>query len=98
MKNDNILIAEFMGLEKAPETVTVVNGANMRESWQEVGYLIDGCSYSASGLQYKYNWKWLMPVIEKIESLNLEHEHGSIQISTNIEKTYQSVVNLLKKL
>lgn len=55
----NKLIAEFMGLPKK------VNGCITE------GYMhpkVD-VPVTTSGMQYKYSWDWLMPVVEKIEGL-----------------------------
>lgn len=62
----NKLIAEFMGLEKVEEKTTVVYGNNMRRSHEEDAYFVNGVSYGVSGLQYPYNWSWIMPVLQKI--------------------------------
>ena len=65
----NELIAEFMNLEKG-DIVTCVDGSNMCRTWEEQGYLYHGVNHSVSGLRYKYSWDWLIPVVEKIESLS----------------------------
>lgn len=61
----NKLIAEFMGLPKVPCSIGT-----------EDGYFTEGYKHPnvdvptiPSGMQYKYSWDWLMPVVEKIESL-----------------------------
>ena len=53
---ENTLVAEFMETRSAlvPDMF--------------FGY--NGCLFSPENLRYKLEWNWLMPVVEKIESLN----------------------------
>lgn len=66
----NEIIAKFMGLH-----------------FHKVGWVdsthIDG-NYECKELKYNYSWDWLMPVIEKIESLWIGHS----QPRCKIEGTY----------
>jgi len=62
---NNKLIAEFMGLPKVD--------CNIGTSY---GYITEGYMHpkvdvpvTTLGMQYKYSWDWLMPVVEKIEGL-----------------------------
>lgn len=64
----NKLIAEFMGLPLVPCNIGTENGA-ITEGYQHPKVNVP-CT--ADGLQYKYSWDWLMPVVEKIESLGYE--------------------------
>jgi hypothetical protein len=66
MKTDNGLIAEFMGGRYDA----------MSNSWTglpekyHAGHMITW-AYSPADLMYSSSWDWLMPVVEKIESLTL---------------------------
>jgi hypothetical protein len=53
---DNELIAEFMGLESG------YMGVGIMYRWGTM-------SYKPEALQYDTSWDWLMPAVEKIESL-----------------------------
>jgi hypothetical protein len=64
MENENKLIAEFMGY-KVVDKPKVVNGENFFEYIDENG----NYTYCNSLLKYDTSWDWLMPVVEKIESL-----------------------------
>jgi hypothetical protein len=61
---DNELIAEFMGQRVTPVGLR-------REVMQK--------SYYANELKYDTSWDWLMPVVEKIESLGYTFEIKSDQ-------------------
>ena len=60
MKN-NKLIAEFMGL-----TTEVFNSGNLNYYFKEFN---SGAWYEEHELSYNFSWDWLIPVVEKIESL-----------------------------
>ena len=60
----NKLIAEFMGWEKSPYP----NTPNKMYRDDNVNVL----SIHVADLQYHTSWDWLMPVVEKIESLHAE--------------------------
>ena len=62
---DNKLIAEFMGLPLVPCNIGTENGA-ITEGYQHPKVDVP-CT--ADGLQYKYSWDWLMPVVEKIRKI-----------------------------
>jgi hypothetical protein len=71
----NEIIAKFMGLR-----------------FHKVGWVdsthIDG-NYECEELKYNYSWAWLMPVIEKIESLWIGHS----QPRCKIEGTYCQIAD-----
>lgn len=79
----NILIAEFM--------VGVV-----KKNYN--GFEIDGKPYHETQLKYHSSWDWLMPVIEKIESLDYidycqiqsTKTLGGVFYSTYISKTFNT--------
>ena len=54
-------------------------------------------------LQYHSNWSWLMPVVSKIYSMDeyRDYKYGwyhirSIELTTDIESVYNSVVEFIK--
>jgi hypothetical protein len=61
---NNKLIAEFMGLRYAEDSVYIDTLKEMRANgiYFEQGYM-------TSELKYDSDWNWLMSVVEKIESL-----------------------------
>jgi hypothetical protein len=65
MKQDiiegNKLIAEFMQLESRKPSWSMAEQFNRNSYWIPVGVL-----------EYHTSWDWLMPVVEKIESLGFE--------------------------
>ena len=62
----NKLIAEFMGAKRKEYSIT------NREH-----YLFrDGRKYLTENLIFHSSWDWLMPVVEKIESLPTDKENG----------------------
>lgn len=78
----NKLIAEFMGLPKK------VNGCITE------GYMhpkVD-VPVTTSGMQYKYSWDWLMPVVEKIES-DERYDVDILQYGTCIFDNQKEIVN-----
>lgn len=74
MKN-NKFIAEFMGLPLVPCNIGTENGV-VTEGYQHPKVDVP-CT--ADGLQYKYSWDWLMPVVEKIESLDIVSFEKNLQ-------------------
>ena len=55
MNDNNILIAEFMGLERLSDATNSM-------------YHHEG-DFIGRNLEYHTSWDWLMPVVQKIESL-----------------------------
>jgi hypothetical protein len=83
MKN-NKLIAEFMDIEFNKGT------------FYDMGYDVfsDGNLYRIHELKYHESWDWLMPVVEKIYSLDADIDFfGSI----NFEATYKEVLEFIKE-
>ena len=99
MKENNKLIAEFMGYEN------VGTLSNPMYEYGERG----GCR-SLEDLCYHESWNWLMPVVQKIESLGYvftiqggKAEYGEMISETRcfiaedkISSTYQAVVEFIK--
>lgn len=108
MKNENELIAEFMG------TVTVVGfGVIFPVGWANS----QKRQYHTSELKFSTSWDWLMPVVEKIENMmfqveihtaytNINGEFGDVkynqdscfeaQEETKLIVTYRAVVRFIK--
>ena len=83
MKKNNKLIAEFMGIE------TDENGM-YRYTTSVDDYTTDDLSY------FEYSWDWLMPVVEKIESLGYEFfiVEDRVNVSHNIYNSIQTIIDL----
>ena len=94
MKNDNKLIAEFMGY-KVVDKPKVVNGENFFEYIDENG----NYTYCISLLKYD-TWNWLMPVVQKIEQVNQGVPQQMLHLSlySTIDEVYQAVVEFIKNL
>ena len=94
---DNKLIAEFMGLPLVPCSIGTENGI-VYEGYQHPK---EGMPSTADGLQYKYSWDWLMPVVQKVSSLcdepceldNMKHA----LLTGDIESVYDDVVEFIKQ-
>jgi hypothetical protein len=73
MENNNILIAEFMGINHLDDDKYI---NNLKEMKAEGLYFEQG--YMTSELKFDTDWNWLMPVIRKIEELG-----NDVLITTN---------------
>ena len=102
MKENNKMIAEFMGIVY-PKLDNVI--------------VIDNVVIKEDDLQYHKSWDWLMPVVEKIESLSIVsfeknlQEEGDYQClftkgndilichyaDTSVEATYKAVVEFINQ-
>ena len=94
MKNENKLIAEFMGY-KVVDKPKVVNGENFFE------YIDENGNYTYCNSLLKYDtWNWLMPVVEKIEQVNQGVPQQMLHLSlySTIDEVYQAVVEFIKNL
>ena len=71
MKNDNKLIAEFMGAKPL-----VLGGSTEYEMYGVLDCIEDGENekhyFIDDEMRFHESWDWLMPVVEKIESLGYE--------------------------
>ena len=93
--NDNKLIAEFMGLPLVPCSIGTENGI-VYEGYQHPK---GGMPFTADGLQYKYSWDWLMPVVEKCLTTG-DRQHYVINdaiLTCNIEEVYKAVVEFINE-
>jgi hypothetical protein len=77
IEENNILIAEFMGLDWEQFLPS-----------KTVNYLVNGNYYEAHELAYNLSWDWLMPVIEKIEIKGYKFEKNF----QRVEKDWQSLI------
>ena len=80
---DNKLIAEFMGVPQGKHTHFMVEPFAL-ESYAE-----------EDDLKYDSSWDWLMPVVQKIEKL----EVGDVKWTSvyfNIEREYDKAVKFIK--
>ena len=100
MKNENKLIAEFMGY-KVVDKPKVVNGENFFEYIDEDGKY----AYCNSLLRYNYQWDWLIPVANEIiksrDEQNTDSDLSELKYSlstTNIELVYKAVVEFIENL
>lgn len=74
MTEDNELIAQFMGFEFIDDDPEVYPD----------GYWLDLPYCQSKDFEYHENWDWLMPVIEKIESIYDDfHGYFGVYISSN---------------
>ncbi len=94
MKNDNKLIAEFMG-------VNVITIDDVRENKNP--YISSADGHLESDLKYHSSWDWLIPAVSKCrEESNEEDSHWeSVYYSLegcDIDVTYQAVVEFIKNL
>lgn len=98
MKNDNKLIAEFMGLPKVPCLIGTENGI-ITEGYKHS--MVD-VPITTSGMQYKYSWNWLMPVVDSCYHNGAdENEVGDIThalLDCDRDNTYKAVVEFIKQL
>ena len=99
MEIQNRLIAEFMGgvLSSAPNLINIpqTRGDANIQSVKGSEVLPNG-TYSVhrlSELKYHTSWDWLIPVVEKIESLNI------VSFEKNLQKEgdYQAVIQFIKQ-
>jgi len=96
MKDDNKLIAEFMGAVGTPkynptEWDVYITGCLDVDSDDENAQHF----YTPDEMKYHTSWDWLMPVIAKI--VNDYGEGWSFEESYDLSVRYQSVVNFIKE-
>ena len=99
-RENNKLIAEFMELPLVPCNIGTEYGAVTEGYMHSKG----DAPFTADGLQYKYSWDWLMPVVQKCrlesrceydEDDNWNEIHWSLE-ECNLDKTYKAVVEFIK--
>ena len=109
MKNDNKIIAEFMGFTKDSKDLYLIDDYNLRgEDEYQATYI--------SEMKFNTSWSWLMPVIEKIESIGfscdridgdvfINDKNGNnvipnpmdVNTMTMLQKTYYVVIEFINQ-
>ena len=108
--NDNELIAEFMGAKPL-----VLGGSTEYEMYGVLDCIEDGVDekhyYIDDEMRFHESWDWLMPVVQKIESLGYvftiqggKAEYGEMISETRcfiaedkLSSTYKAVVEFIKQ-
>jgi len=97
MKENNKMIAEFMGLiirdkEGNLPTCSLQHKLFVREEWDKL-YLAS--PYSPNGPDYHKEWNWLMPVVEKIENLGYEFfiVENRVEVSHNTDHSIETIID-----
>jgi len=96
MENNNILIAEFMGINHL-DYDKYIN--NLKEMKAEGLYFEQG--YMTSELKFDTDWNWLMPVVKKCrEESNDEDSYWEAiyysLVDLDIDNVYIAVVEFIK--
>jgi hypothetical protein len=97
IKEQNILIAEFMELPKVPCNIGTEEGS-VYEGYKHPAVAVP---ISPSSLEYKYKWDWLMPVAERClctdEKTDGQHYFiNDALLTCNIEVVFDRVVEFIK--
>lgn len=98
-QENNKLIAEFMELPLVPCNIGTEDGV-VTEGYQHPK--VDS-PCTIDGLQYKYSWDWLMPVVKKcldvyhIEQMNDDIHFQFYDSLGDIKLTYQAVVEFINQ-
>tara|TARA_B110000037_G_C16846481_1_gene394010 strand:- start:36 stop:392 length:357 start_codon:yes stop_codon:yes gene_type:complete len=91
MKNDNKLIAEFMGVNP-----TILGDEITYEMYGIIDCIEDGLDeqhfFLEEELMFHDSWDWLMPVVEKIES-DERYDVDILQYGTRITDNQKEIVN-----
>ena len=87
-KINNRFIAEFMRLPKVPCNIGTEDG-HFNEGYKHPKVNVP---IIPSGMQYKYSWDWLMPVVEKIES-DERYDVDILQYGTRITDNQKEIVS-----
>ena len=89
-KQDNVIIAEFMGLVLVTLDKIKTN---------KKPYISSADGYTDDELKYDCSWDWLIPVVEKIEieCQGVPTELLYCSLYSDIKEVYQSVVKFIKR-
>ncbi len=87
--DNNKLIAEFMGLPKVPCNIGTEDG-HFNEGYKHPKVDVP---IIPSGMQYKYSWDWLMPVVEKIEKLGYSYDRINADVFINTQEGKNIIPN-----
>ena len=94
--NNNKLIAEFMGLPLVPCSIGTEHGV-VTEGYKHPKVDVP---VIPSGMQYKYSWDWLMPVVSKcFKTGDDTHQWDDIMdamFTCDISIVYAQVVEFIK--
>jgi len=97
---DNRLIAEFMGKYNVHDTNGHWECNNCGHQWSailednEVPIIHSDCKPDIINLaKYHISWDWLMPVVEKIESLGYSYDRINADIFINTQKGENVIPN-----
>jgi hypothetical protein len=97
-QENNKMIAEFMGLIIRDKDGNLPTSSQqyklfVEEEWDKL-YLAS--PYSPNGLDYHEYWDWLMPVVEKIESLGYEFfiVEDRVEVSHNTDHSIETIIDL----
>lgn len=89
---NNKLIAEFMELPLVLCNIGTENGA-VTEGYKHPEVDVP-CT--ADGLQYKYSWDWLIPVINKCYQEHMSKHIVEAVMTCNINEAYKVVLKFIK--
>lgn len=85
----NELIAEFMRLPKVPCNIGTEDG-HFNEGYKHPKVDVP---IIPSGMQYQTSWDWLMPVVDKIYSIDADIDFFK---NISLKDTYKGVVQFIK--
>lgn len=92
MRENNKLIAEFMGYETYEHTNSIAIRINEDNEFNSL-------DFGHIHTKFHTSWDWLMPVVFKIietKSIEAQKRHELITcINSNIQETYDRVINLI---
>ena len=100
MKNENKLIAEFMGLDiiSLEQFLVGVQSTIARIKIDRKDYICpiaDG--YLEDDLKYHTSWDWLMPVIDKCYQEHMSKDIADAVMTCDIDKAYQVIVKFINQ-
>lgn len=83
MKENNILIAEFMGYINNGDDEFLIHPVT---------------NHDVNDFPYDTSWDWLIPVVEKIEQINegVPQQMLHVNLYSEIGEVYTAVVNFIK--
>ena len=89
-QENNKLIAEFMGFQK-----TNIGWYDSEETMPPLSNTYDSNTFDEHELAFHKSWDWLMPVVDKIESLGYEFfiVEDRIKIAHNTDHSIDTIIN-----
>lgn len=88
-QENNKMIAEFMELPKVPCNIGTEDG-HFTEGYKHPKIDVP---IIPSGMQYKYSWEWLMPVVEKIECTTIDNDDNSDNFFNVMIEVFECNIN-----